>query len=166
MARITVNTTGTQPTLILSTTTSNVTANTFTANTALSVTCLQDVTITNSTGIFSWTDFCSIDTNKITTPADNEITTNLVIDDIGFFGNANATPNTAATFSGVNGLSINKIPVSFKLIMNGGANTANAFYYQGLGYVSSLAPTVSPEAPVWVSPLTIAVDGQFTTGKI
>jgi len=166
MARITVNTTGTQPTLILSTTVSNVTANTFTANTALSVTCLQDVTITNSTGIFSWTDFCSIDTNKITTPADNEITTNLVIDDIGFFGNANATPNTAATFSGVNGLSINKIPVSFKLIMNGGANTSNAFYYQGLGYVSSLAPTVSPEAPVWVSPLTIAVDGQFTTGKI
>jgi hypothetical protein len=141
-------------------------ANTFTANTALDVTCLQDVTITNSTGIFSWTDFCSIDTNKITTPADNEITTNLVIDDIGFFGNANATPNTAATFSGVNGLSINKIPVSFKLIMNGGTSSNGAFYYQGLGYVSSLAPTVSPEAPVWVSPLTIAVDGAFTTGKI
>ena len=166
MARITVNTTGTQPTLILSTTISNVDANTFTANTALDVTCLQDVTITNSTGIFSWTDFCSIDTNKITTPADNEITTNLVIDDIGFFGNANASPNTAATFNGVNGLSINKIPVSFKLILNGDATSNGAFYYQGLGYVSSLAPTVSPEAPVWVTPLTIAVDGQFTTGKI
>ena len=166
MARITVNTTGTQPTLILSTTISNVDANTFTANTALDVTCLQDVTITNSTGIFSWTDFCSIDTNKVTTPADNEITTNLVIDDIGFFGNANATPNTSATFNGVNGLSINKIPVSFKLILNGDATSNGAFYYQGLGYVSSLAPTVSPEAPVWVTPLTIAVDGQFTTGKI
>lgn len=166
MARITVNTTGTQPTLILSTTISNVDANTFTANTALDVTCLQDVTITNSTGIFSWTDFCSIDTNKVTTPADNEITTNLVIDDIGFFGNANATPNTSAAFNGVNGLSINKIPVSFKLILNGDATSNGAFYYQGLGYVSSLAPTVSPEAPVWVTPLTIAVDGQFTTGKI
>lgn len=165
MARITVNTTGTQPTLILSTTTSNVTANTFTANTALNVTCLQDVTITNSTGIFSWTDFCSIDTNKITTPADNEITTNLVIDDIGFFGNASAA-NTSAVFNGVNGLSINKIPVSFRLILNGGATSNGAFYYQGLGYVSSLAPTVSPEAPVWVSPLTIAVDGTFTVGKI
>jgi hypothetical protein len=167
MARITVNTTGTQPTLILSTTTSNVTANTFTANTALSVTCLQDVTITNSTGIFSWTDFCSLDTNKVTTPADNEITTNLVIDSVAFFGNANATPNTAATFSGVNGLSQNKIPVSFKLIMNGDttANTG-AFYYQGTGYVSSLAPTVSPEAPVWVTPLTIAVDGSFSYGTV
>ena len=164
MARITVNTTGTQPTLILSTTTSNVTGNTFTANTALNVTCLQDVTITNSTGIFSWTDFCSLDTNKVTTPADNEISTNLVIDDIGFFG-AN-TIGTTAVDRGVNGLSLNKIPVSFRLILNGGANTANAFYYQGLGYVSSLAPTVSPEAPVWVTPMTLAVDGQFTTGKV
>jgi hypothetical protein len=166
MARITVNTTGTQPTLILSTTISNVTANTFTANTALNVTCLQDVTITNSTGIFSWTDFCSIDTNKVTTPADNEITTNIVIDPVGFFGNANASPNTSAVFSGVNGLSLNKVPVSFKIIMNGNAASNGAFYYQGTGYVSSLAPTVSPEAPVWVSPLTIAVDGSFTSGTI
>ena len=166
MARITVNTTGTQPTLILSTTISNVTANTFTANTALSVTCLQDVTITNSTGIFSWTDFCSIDTNKVTTPADNEITTNLVIDPVGFFGNANASPNTAATFSGVNGLSLNKTPVSFKIIMNGNASSNGAYYYQGTGYVSALAPTVSPEAPVWVTPMTLAVDGSFITGTI
>ena len=159
MARITVNTTGTQPTLLVSTDTSNV------ANGALSVTCLQDITITNSTGIYSWTDFCSIDTNKITTPADNEITTNIVIDNIGWFGNS-AAGNTTAAYNGVSGLSINKIPVSFRIVMNGGANTANAYYYQGVGYVSSLAPTVSPEAPVWVSPLTIAVDGAFTTGKI
>jgi hypothetical protein len=165
MARITVNTTGTQPTLILSTTISNVTANTFTANTALSVTCLQDVTITNSTGIFSWTDFCSIDTNKVTTPADNEITTNLVIDPVAFFG-ANIAGNTAVD-QGVNGLSLNKVPVSFKLIMNGDT-TANsgAYYYQGTGYVSSLAPTVSPEAPVWVTPMTLAVDGSFSTGTV
>ena len=159
MARITVNTTGTQPTLLVSTDTANV------ANGALSVTCLQDVTITNSTGIYSWTDFCNTDVNKITTPADNEISTNIVIDDIGFFGNSAAGNGTAGK-AGINGLSLNKTPVSFKLILNGGANTANAYFYQGTGYVSSLAPTVSPEAPVWVSPLTIAVDGSFTTGKI
>jgi hypothetical protein len=159
MARITVNTTGTQPTLYVSTDTANV------ANAALSVTCLQDITITNSTGIFSWTDFCSIDTNKITTPADNEITTNIVIDDIGFFGNASAG-NTTAEYNGVSGLSINKIPVSFQIVLNGTDATSNAFYYEGVGYISALAPTVSPDAPVWVSPLTIAVDGAFTTGQI
>lgn len=159
MARITVNTTGTQPTLYVSTDTSNV------ANAALSVVCLQDITITNSTGIYSWTDFCSIDTNKITTPADNEITTNVVLDPINWFGNVSAG-NTTAAYNGVSGLSINKIPVSFQIVMNGSDTSNGAYYYEGTGYISALAPTVSPEAPVWVSPLTIAVDGAFTTGQI
>jgi hypothetical protein len=158
MARITTNTTGTQPTLYVSTDTANV------ANAALSVICLQDITITNSTGIFSWTDFCSIDTNKVTTPADNEITTNVVLDAENWFGNASAG-NTTAAYNGISGLSINKIEVAFQIVMNGDDTTANAFYYEGVGYISALAPTVSPEAPVWVSPLTIAVDGAFTTGQ-
>jgi hypothetical protein len=159
MARITTNTTGTQPTLYVSTDTANV------ANAALSVICLQDITITNSTGIFSWTDFCSIDTNKVTTPADNEITTNVVLDAENWFGNSSAG-NTTAAYNGVSGLSINKIPVSFQIVMNGNNASNNAFYYEGTGYISALAPTVSPEAPVWVSPLTIAVDGAFTTGQV
>ena len=160
MARITTNTTGTQPHLYVSTDTANV------ANAALSVICLQDITITNSTGIFSWTDFCSIDTNKVTTPADNEITTNVVLDPVNWFGNASAG-NTTAEYNGISGLSINKIPVSFQIVLNGD-DTANtgAFYYEGIGYISSLAPTVSPEAPVWVSPLTIAVDGDMITGQL
>ncbi len=159
MARITTNTTGTQPTLYVSTDTANI------ANAALSVICLQDITITNSTGIFSWTDFCSIDTNKVTTPADNEITTNVVLDAENWFGNATAG-NTTAAYNGVSGLSINKIPVSFQIVMNGNNSANGAFYYESTGYISALAPTVSPEAPVWVSPLTIAVDGAFTTGQI
>jgi hypothetical protein len=159
MARITTNTTGTQPTLYVSLDTANV------ANAALSVICLQDITITNSTGIFSWTDFCSTDTNKVTTPADNEITTNVVLDAENWFGNASAG-NTTAAYQGVSGISINKVPVSFQIVMNGNNASNNAFYYEGTGYISALAPTVSPEAPVWVSPLTIAVDGAFTTGQV
>jgi hypothetical protein len=159
MARITTNTTGTQPHLYVSTDVGNI------ANGALSVICLQDITVTNSTGIFSWTDFCSIDTNKVTTPADNEITTNVVLDAENWFGNASAG-NTTAAYNGISGLSINKIPVSFQIVLNGN-NAANlAYYYEGVGYISSLAPTVSPEAPVWVSPLTIAVDGDMTTGQV
>jgi len=90
MARITVNTTGTQPILQVSLDTANV------ANAPLSVTCLQDVTITNSTGVYSYTDFCEADTQKLTTPADNEISTNLVIDGLGFFGNSSAANTTAS----------------------------------------------------------------------
>lgn len=157
MARITVNTTGTQPILQISLDTSNV------ANAPLSVTCLQDVTITNSTGVYSYTDFCDPDTQKLTTPADNEISTNLVIDSLGFFGNTSAG-NTTAAYSGVAGISSDKAEISWKLFLNGNAN--GAFYYTGTGFISSLAPTVSPEAPVWVTPMTIAVDGGMTTGTV
>jgi hypothetical protein len=163
MARITVNTTGTQPTLLVSTELISNSANWGSIANALAVTCLQDVTITNSTGIYSWTDFCSTDINKITTPADNEISTNMVLDGTVWFGTGGS--NTAAEY-GVAELSANKVPVQWKLVMNGGANTANAYYYAGQGYISSLAPTVNPEAPVWVSPMTIAVTGSMVTGTI
>ena len=157
MARITVNTTGTQPILLVSTNTANAEAN------ALSVTCLQDVTVTNSTGIYSYTDFCSGDMNKITTPADNEISTNMVLDGTVYFGNA-ALANTTAGYYGVAGLSENKVNIAWKLYLNGNAN--GAFYYTGTGYVSSLAPTVAPENPVWISPMSIAVDGAITSGVV
>ena len=133
------------------------------ANAALSVTCLQDVTITNSTGIYTYTDFCSTDINKLTTPADNEISTNVVIDDEVWFGNTSATANTAA-YLGVASISINKTPISFRVYLNG--DSTGAFYYEGVGYVSSLAPTVSPEAPVWISPLAIAVDGSMSVDVV
>ena len=84
MARITVNTTGTQPTLLVSTDLISNSANWGNIANTLSVTCLQDVTITNSTGVYSWTDFCNTDVNKLTTPADNEISTNIVLDNIGY----------------------------------------------------------------------------------
>ena len=157
MARITVNTTGTQPVLLVSTNIANAEAN------ALSVTCLQDITVTNSTGIYSYTDFCSPDMNKVTTPADNEISTNMVLDGTVYFGNAAATANTAP-FYGVAGLSENKVNIAWKLYLNGNAN--GAFYYTGTGYVSSLAPTVAPENPVWISPMSIAVDGAITSGIV
>lgn len=157
MARITVNTTGTQPILIVSANIANVSAN------SLTVTCLQDITVTNSTGIYSYTDFCSTDMNKITTPADNEISTNMVLDGTVYFGNSSATANTAP-FYGVAGLSENKVNISWKLYLNGNAN--GSFYYTGTGYISSLAPTVAPDAPVWISPMSIAVDGQITSGVV
>ena len=165
MARITVNTTGSQPTLLISTELISNSANWGNIANALSVTCLQDITITNSTGIYSYTDFCSTDMNKLTTPADNEISVNMVIEDTTFFGDANASPNTSATFNGVSDLSINKIPLQFKLVINGGNATANAYYYAGQGFISSLAPTASPDAPVWITPMTLAVDGSMVTGQ-
>ena len=180
MARITVNETGTQPLVILSTTVANsallANGNIAGAN-ALSVSCLQDITITSSTGVFSYVDFCSLDTNKLPTPADNEVSMNIVIDNEVYFGNSSAAANSAAN-EGLSRLSQDKVPVQFLIVWNYNANVAqvtngnisnttalnNVAWSSGKGFVSSLAPTVSPDAPVWVTPMTIAVDGTMYNG--
>ena len=69
MARITVNTSGTFPHIYLSENLTAVPAGDPLSPTGkLEVRCLQDITISNSTVIFSWTDFCSPAINKLTTP--------------------------------------------------------------------------------------------------
>ena len=172
MARITVNTTGFQPHIYLTTNTD--TGDLYdgsgsvawvASELALDVTCLQDITVNNSTGIFSWVDFCSTDMQKVTTPADNSISTNIVIDPTGFFGNV---AGAGAELAGVNGLSSTKTYVQWVLVMNGNlaTPTVGAYWYRGLGYITSVSPTVSPDSPVWVSPMEIAVSGDMTTGVV
>lgn len=175
MARITVNETGTYPTILISTDIAggNVQTGNIDGANVLNVTCLQDVTVTSSTGIFSWADFCSVDMNKLPTPADNEISMNIVIDNTVYFG-AN-TANAGASNKGIAYLSQNKTPVQFLVVWNNNANIANitdgnisslsnTAWSSGTGFISSLAPTVSPEAPVWVTPMTIAVNGTMYNG--
>ena len=178
MARITVNETGTHPLVLISTTVGNTAqlanANITAAN-VLNVTCLQDVTIKASTGIYSYVDFCSKDVNKVTTPADNEITMNIVIDPTAYFG-SNAAANTSAAGRGIANISQNKVPVQFLICWNydvsplnvvGGniSSLSNVYFSSGSGYISSLAPVASPSAPVYVTPITIAVDGTMYTAS-
>jgi hypothetical protein len=42
------------------------------------------------------------------------------------------------------------------------ANSSADRYLSGEGYITGLAPTVSADAPVWVSPITITVSGEYT----
>lgn len=155
MARITTNTSGTQPVIQISTY----------ANLANSITIpfLQDITITNSTGVYSYTTFSDVDMRKLSTPADNEISTNVVLDDTTWFGNSAFTPSTAAPYYGLSDISINKRAVYFKIYYSGVTTGTNVT--TGTGFITNLAPTTSPEAPLWVSPLSIAVDGGLENSK-
>ena len=159
MARITTNTTGTQPVIIIGLTGANL-AN---SSVAITVPFVQDLTITNSTGVYSYTTFSDVDMRKLSTPADNEASTNVVVDNLAYFGNSAATANSAP-FLGIASLSTNKDNLDFEIYWNGTA--ANAYFYSGSGFITSLAPTTSPDAPVWVTPLTIAVDGTFTVAQV
>jgi hypothetical protein len=85
---------------------------------------------------------------------------NLVLDPTTFF--PGATPTTTAASQGVFGLSKNKTKVEFTLVMGDTDAGANTKTISGFGYVTGLAPTVSADAPVWVSPITITVTGDYT----
>jgi len=156
MARITTNTTGTQPVIkidIVDPIASN----------AITIPFIQDVTITNSTGVYSYTTFTDIDTRKLSTPADNEISMNMVIDDTTFFG-TNPSSGTTATELGLQNISLNKTQIYFEIYYSG--ENSGAQIRSGTGFITSLAPTTSPDAPVYVTPISIAVDGSFTDSVV
>jgi hypothetical protein len=127
------------------------------ATPALVVPYLQDISINNSTGVFRWKTLDATAESAATTPATNQVTLNVVVDDKAFFGNASLTDSVANT--GIYGCSKNKTRVFFEIAFNGA--TAGQNYLSGSGFISGLAPTVNPDAPLWVTPVTIEVDGDF-----
>ena len=61
-------------------------------------------------------------------------------------------------------MSKNKTKVEFNLYF-GDTDTGGAGKrVTGVGFITGLAPSVSADAPVWVSPFTITVDGDYTVG--
>lgn len=121
----------------------------------MSVPALQDVTVNNANDVFTWTTLDKGSKNQIATTATNDLSMNIVLDELTFFGNA-AAGNTTAAFSGIFGLSKDKTLVDFDLFIGEGVTIS------GEGYVTGLSPTVSADSPVWVTPLTITVDGDYT----
>ena len=159
MARITTNTTGTQPVIVIGVSGANL-AN---SSVALTIPFVQDVTITNSTGVYSYTTFEDADQRKLSTPANNELSTNIVIDNVAFFGNSAATANSAP-FLGILSLSSNKNPLDFKIYWAGQTAGNTDPVTSGSGFLTSIAAKTSPTAPVWVTPLNLAVDGPMLSG--
>jgi hypothetical protein len=133
-----------------------------TANAALVVPSMQDITVNNSTGVFRWKTLDNTAENAATTPATNQISLNVVVDDQAFFGQAGATD--AVKEAGLFNVSKDKTKVYFRVHFNGTDSTSK--YLEGEGYISGLAPTVNPDAPLWVTPVTIEVDGDFTAGTV
>jgi hypothetical protein len=127
----------------------------------LALPALQDVTINNSNDVFTWTQLDSGSKLQIATTATNSLAMNLVLDQTAFFGNAAATTGSAAKL-GVYGLSADKSLVNFTLYMGDTSTGATGPTITGSGYVTGLAPTVSADSPVWVSPITITVTGDYT----
>ena len=128
--------------------------------TGLSIPALQDVTVNNANDVFTWSQLDSGSKLQIATTSTNSLSMNLVVDPTTFF--PGSSPTTTAASQGLFGLSKNKTKVVFELVMGDDSGGNNTKTISGSGYVTGLAPTVSADSPVWVSPCTITVTGDFT----
>ncbi len=113
---------------------------------------LQDVTINNANDVFTWTQLDNDSKLQVATTATNSISTNIVVDSVTFFGTG---AGSAADDKGVFGLSKDKTEVTFTI--NIGDKVIS-----GSGFVTGLAPTVSADSPVWVTPVTLTINGALT----
>ena len=123
----------------------------------MTVPSLQEVTLNSSPGTFRWQQLDNASELVVTTPSTNSVAVTLVMDDATFFGNVGSTP---ALVDIVN----NKTKVYFRLGFQG--LSSGDRYMQGKGFLTALAPTVAPSSPVWTTPITIEVDGDFTRGNV
>ena len=120
---------------------------------------LQDITVNNSNDLFTWTQLDQGDKLNVATTATNSLAMNIVLDQTIFFGTGGST--TMANV-GVIGLSTAKTLVDFSLFLGNTSSGGAGKTMSGNAYVTGLAPTVSADAPVWVSPITLSVDGGYT----
>ena len=120
---------------------------------------LQDITLNNSNDVFTWTQLDETAKLQVATTSTNSLSMNLVLEQDSFFGTGVA--GTVAG-TGVIGLSTNKTLVDFTLFLGKTSEGGAGKTVTGSGYVTGLAPTVSADSPVWVSPITLTVTGEYT----
>ena len=131
------------------------------ADTGYFLPALQDITLNAANDVFSWTQLDETAKLQIATTSTNSISMNLVLDQDAFFGKDSADADTAEKI-GIFGLSNTKALVKFDLYLGDTSTGAQGKTISGAGYVTGLAPTVSADSPVWVSPITISVTGEYT----
>lgn len=133
---------------------------------AIEITGLQDVTINNANGSFRFKTLSQEGENVITTVSTNSVSGNFVLDPTLFFGTTGES-TTAAT-AGVFGLSNKRTQVAFMIAPSGvkTTQTPDNYLLMGNGFISSLAPKVDASSPVWVSPINVECNGDYTVQVI
>ena len=127
--------------------------------TGLSIPGLQDITLNNSNDVMTWSQLDSSSKKQVSTTSTNSLDMNLVVDSTVFFGTGSAS---TAVSRGIFGLSKDKVVIEFELYIGDDSAGVNTKQISGTGYITGLAPTVSADSPVWVTPLSITVTGDYT----
>lgn len=127
--------------------------------TGLVVPGLQDITVSAANDVFTWTQLDVASKLQIATTATNSLSMNIVLDQTVFFGSG---AGSTAAAKGIFGLSNDKVRVEFALYLGDTSTGQAGKTLSGFGYITGLTPTVSADSPVWVSPITLTVDGDYS----
>lgn len=130
------------------------------ASGGLEVPFMQDITVNASTGVVRYKTLDSSSEKAFTTPSTNQITLNCLVDEDVFFGASNATNSIAN--DGLFGTQNSKNTVFFSVAFEGKGATGLR-YISGSGFLSGLAPTASQDGAVFITPITIEVDGNLSS---
>jgi len=154
---------GTTAQIVLKLDSGNALGNITLGGSPLSVPALQDVTINNANDVFTWSQLDSTAKKQVATTSTNSLSMNIVVDPTTFFGsNITAAQSDTVASQGIMGLSRNKTLTVFSLKVQ---DDVTDYYIKGQGYVTGLAPTISADSPVWVTPATITVTGDYTVSS-
>jgi len=132
--------------------------------TPLPIPALMDIVVKNANDTHIWPQLDSTAKYVVPTTATNDITMNLVVDPATFFGTtlSGTTQSSTVQAQGLMGLSRNKTKIVFEVKVQDLTSTANDYLITGQGYITALSPAISATAPVWVTPMTIVVSGEYT----
>ena len=121
----------------------------------LKLTSLTTITINNANEFYKYQQLDSAGQFTVPTIANNEITTQFVMKEELMLGNVAATTGSAAKL-GVLGLSTAKTKMGF-VVDNLGSKTIT-----GNCYIGGISMTTTPSEPIWQTPITFGVDGEYT----
>lgn len=151
---------GTSSQIVLKIDAGNALGNLTLGGSPLTVPALQDITINNANDVFTFSQLDSTAKKQVATTSTNSVSMNLVVDPTTFFGsNVIAAQGDTVAAQGIMGLSRNKTLTTFSLKVQ---ESTTDYFIKGQGYITGLAPTISADSPVWVTPVTITVTGDYT----
>lgn len=127
----------------------------------LSIPAMTKLTVNTSNGTFEWAQLDSRAKHVVATVSSNSLVTDIILDPTTFFGNTSATGGSMQNL-GILNAQANKSKLAFKVRMDSPAADGTGDTISGVGYLTQLAPSVDANQPVWQSPVTLVVDGDFT----
>lgn len=129
------------------------------SNDPMVVPAILDLSVGMANDLHIWTTLDNASKRQIATTATNNLAGNLVLEKDTFWGLSSAD---GVEFIGIFGLSTTKRVVALTLFMGDNSDSSTGITLSAIGSFTNLTLAMAADTTVWVTPFTIAVDGDWT----